>query len=429
MPLTREFSAQHSEEVNEIIAAVPSWILSRGIIIILAVLISLLLLSSLIHYPEIIKTTLKVNSLNAPKEIITHQGGKLIKILIEDNQKVTAGQPLAFLESTAKHNDVLTLLASLKSLYSAVNNNQSGSKVILRSKNWNLGELQANYQIFYQDYILFSNTQTGGFYLAQKVFLEKDIQKIRKLEHQILQQKKVKEKEFSNLQEEYEAYQKLKIKKVISNSEFKQQENKFLSGKYPLQQTETDLLNNSSNLLAKQKELATLENTITEQKIKFLQALGSIISETESWILKYVISAPMNGRANYVGILQENQNVAVNQPLFIIDPGYNIFFGEVQIPQYNMGKVRIGQRALVKLRSYPFEEFGIINGKVSFIADFALKDSAFLAKIDFEKNKMKYPKQPIELKPGMVADIEIIIRESSLLQRFMRSLTKIFDNS
>ncbi|ARS40440.1 hypothetical protein CA265_12545 [Sphingobacteriaceae bacterium GW460-11-11-14-LB5] len=427
MPSYREIVTVHSEEVSEIITAVPSWILRRGITLIFLVLLSIVLMSALIRYPDIIKTSLKINSLNAPKEVIAHQQGKLVKILVKENIMVNSGEPLAFIESTARHEDVLIFATKLKALRELVNTGKPINKVNFETKGLNLGELQNSYQSFYQEYIQFANTQSGGFYLAQKAYLQRDIGEIRKLEQQILQQKQVQEKEYANIAEEYEAYKKLKSKEVISNSEFKQQENKYLSGKYPLQQTATALLNNNSSYLNKQKELATLENTIREQQAKFVQALNSIISDTEGWLLKYVVSSTSKGHVSYVGILQENQNVIMNQPLFMINPGNSNFFGEVQIPQYNMGKVRIGQRSLIKLRSYPFEEFGVINGKVSYITDFALKDSVFLAKIDFQQFEKKDAEHTIILKPGMVADVEIVTKESSLLQRFMRNLNKIFD--
>ena len=59
--------------------------------------------------------------------------------------------------------------------------------------------------------------------------------------------------------------------------------------------------------------------------------------------------------------------------------------------------------------------------------DLALKDSVFVAKIDFgkfEQNK----ENPIVLKPGMVVDAEIITRESSLLQRFLRNMPKMLNS-
>lgn len=428
MPLQEESVYQHSEEVNEIITAVPSWILRRGITLILVILLAIILMSAFIRYPDIVKTPLKVNSLNAPKEVIAHQPGKLVKILVKDNQLVSDKDPLAFIESTASHYDVLTLADKLKALNKKLNDGKVITPDDLTTKGLNLGELQGSYQSFYQEYLQFISTQNGGFYLTQRVYLQKDLEEIRKLQQQILKQKQIQEKEYANAEEEYENYKKLKSKNVISNSEFKQQENKYLSSKYPLEQTATALINNNSSYLAKQKELATLENTIKEQQAKFVQALNSMINETESWLLKFVVSATMSGRVGYVGILQENQNVAASQELFIINPGNTNFFGEVQIPQYNMGKVSVGQRALVKLKSYPFEEYGAINGKVSYITDVALKDSVFIAKIDFQKFEQKDPEHPIVLKQGMVAEAEIITRESSLLQRFLRNMTKMFNS-
>ncbi len=424
----KEQVSNNSEEIQEIITAVPSWILRRGILLILMVLVSIILLSAFIRYPDVVKTSLKINSLNSPKGAIAHQQGKLVKLLVQENEIVAAKQPLAFIESTGKHEEVIELANKLSNLSKLLNQQQPITAKDFETTDLSLGELQGNYQSFYQAYLQFINTQNGGLYLTQKNYLEKDLQEIKKLKHQIDQQKSVQEQEFINAQEEYDAYKKLKSKNVISNSEFKQQENKYLSSKYPLQQTATALLNNNSSYMTKQKEIATLNNTIREEQAKFAQALNGMITETNSWLMKYVVFSPLAGRVGYAGILQENQNVNINQELFIINPGNTNFFGEVQIPQYNMGKVRLGQRTLIKLRSYPFEEYGIINGKISYITDVALKDSVFIAKIDFGKFEQKNPSNPIILKPGMQADAEIITKESSLLQRFLRNMTKMMNS-
>lgn len=419
----------HSEEVNEIITAVPSWILRRGITVIFLVLLLILTLSAFIRYPDVVKTTLKINSLNSPKPVIAKQQGKLVKILIQDGQKVLANQPLAFIESIAIPTDVIHLAQKLKTLQQQLNNPRPITEFTFDTKGLNLGELQNSYQGFYQEYQAFTNTQSGGFYLTQKSYLERDLKAIRKLQQQLSQQQIIQTQEYANAQEEYTAYQKLKSKNVISNSEFKQQENKYLASKYPLQQSATALLNNKTAYLAKEKEIATLNNTILEQQAKFRQALNSMLNETESWMMKYIISAPVAGKLGFAGILQENQNVIVNQELFVINPGNTNFFGEVQIPQYNMGKVKLGQRTLVKLRSYPFEEYGMINGKISYITDVALKDSVFIAKIDFTHFEQKNKQNKIVLKTGMMADAEIITKESSLLQRFLYNITKMLGSN
>jgi len=418
---------QNSEEVQEIITAIPSWIVRRGITVIFTLIISIVVLSAFIQYPDVVKTTLKINSLNAPKAVFTKQAGKVTKLLIKDKTRVKQNQALAFIESTANHSDVLELRTFLTR-----NNNLIEQRGIIAGNmptGLNLGELQGDFQNFYQEYLQYLSTQNDGYYINRKKYLQQDLREINKLKLQILVQQRTQEAEYANMEEEYVAYKKLYQKGVISKNEFKQQENKYLASKYPLQQSQTAILNNNSSYSSKQKEILELDHTIREEKAKFVQALNNLLSATDAWLKKYVIFAPVEGIASYAGILQENQTVTAEQEIFILNPGNTDFFGEVQIPQYNMGKIRTGQVTLIKLRSYPFEQYGMIRGRINYISDAAYRDSVFIAKIDFELFENKVPAHKIVLKNGMQADVDIVTEESSLLQRFLRNITKMMNNN
>ncbi|QNK63086.1 HlyD family efflux transporter periplasmic adaptor subunit [Pedobacter sp. PAMC26386] len=427
MPEENRYNENNTEEVNEIITSVPSWILRYGITLILLVIGAILILAAFIRYPDVINANLKINSLNAPKAIYAKIPGKLTTLLVPENKKVRENEPLAFIESTATHGEVLQLSKELKIVRDMFLKAKPLNLNLLPT-NDNLGELQAAYQNFYQQYIQYLSTREGGYYPKKRLSLEKDLQSIKTLKGHILVQQKIKQQEFANAEQQYESYQKLSSNNVISKNEFKDQENKYLSSKYPLQQTETDLLNNSTNYATKEKEILELDNTITEQQAKFLQALNSIISDTDSWINKYVILAPVSGILNYAGIVQEQQTVSQGQELFIVNPGNTNFFGEVQIPQNNMGKIRLGQRTLIKMQSYPYEQYGMIRGKISYISEVAFKDSVFMAKIDFQSFENKDKIHKIVLKNGMLASTEIITQESSLLQRFYLNIVKVLNN-
>ncbi|WP_443943538.1 HlyD family secretion protein [Pedobacter sp. AW1-32] len=414
-----------SDEVQEIITSVPKWILRWGITLIFSVVFGIVLLSALIQYPDIVKTTLKVNSLNSPKPVLAKQNGKLIRLLVKDGEVVKKNQTLAFFESTASHEDVLRLNIVLKNFQNNLLNlveNQSALPTGL-----NLGELQGSYQSFYQQYLQYQSTQKNGYYLKKMRYLSKDLEGIRKLKAQILRQQSVQQKEYINQQQEYDAYQKLYKDKVISRSEFIQQENTYLNAKYPLQQTETALVNNETTYAAKEKELLDIRHTIAEEQAKFIQSLNQCITDSDSWIQKYVLDAPFAGRVSFAGIVQQNQNFLVNQEVFVINPGNTDFFGELQIPQNNMGKIRVGEETLVKLRSYPYEQFGMIRGKLTYISDAAYKDSVFIAKVSFNKYENKDPQRQVQLKNGMLADAEIITEETSLLRRLLRNMNKMVE--
>nr|WP_199158505.1 HlyD family efflux transporter periplasmic adaptor subunit [Pedobacter sp. ASV2] len=423
MPQETTYQEVNSEEVQDIITAVPSWILRWGITLIFAILGGIILLSALIEYPDVVKTNLKVNSLNSPKQVLAKQGGKLTALLVEDGQMVQENQVLAFFESTANPNDVLKLSKELKKFQNNLLTNSLAS--VNLPTGLNLGELQGSYQSFYQQYLQYQSTQKNGYYLNKMTYLERDLKDITTLKAQLVKQQKVQQQEYANNEKEYKAYRQLYDKKVISSSEFTQQENKYLASKYPLQQTETSMLNNASSYTGKEKELLDLKHTIAEEQAKFLQSLNQCVTESDAWILQHILKAPVAGKLSFAGIVQQNQNVAANQEIFIVNPGNANYFGEVQIPQYNMGKIRKGERTLVKLKSYPFEQYGMIRGRLTYISDAAYKDSVFIAKVSFEQFENKDPNRKIVLKNGMLADAEIITEESSLLQRFFRNITKM----
>jgi len=416
----------NSDEIQDIITAVPSWILQWGTIILFSIMSLIVISSAFIKYPDIVKTELKINSLNAPKAIYVKQNGKIVSLLVKEGALVKRNSLLAFIESTASHKDVLVMNNELIRVSEILNKGEVPKNLSL--KNWKLGELQGAYQNFYQQYLQYVSTKSGGYYINKKKYLQRDLAEVQLLRNQIILQKRIKEQEYRNIEREFDSYMKLYKKGVVSLSEYKQQENKYLSGKYPLQQNDTELLNNNSIYLAKQKEILDLNHTIEDEKAKFVQSLDNMITETGSWISKYIISAPIDGRVSYAGVVQENQTVNLGQEIFVINPDNTDFFGELQIPQYSMGKVRVGQRTLVKMRSFPHEQYGMIEGRINYISDVAFRDSIFIAKITFEKFDKKVDDHQIILKNGMQADVDIITQDATILQRVSRNFLKVLDN-
>lgn len=422
----KEINPRNSDEVEDIITSIPSWIVRWGIAIIFLIFLNIIFLSALIKYPESVKTKLKVNSKNSPKAVKAPQSGKIEKIKVQEGETVKRSQILAIFETTASIDDVNKLYKMLRQLQ---NNKKSTDKDINNgvTENLNLGELQSAFQTFYQDYLKYLSTQDKGFYTNQIAYIEKDLNSLDKLRSQILKQQEIQAFESKNHEADYKAYKTLYAKKVISKSEFIQQENKYYASRYPLQQTQTALLNNYQNRNEKEKELSTIKYSIMEQRAKFVQSVNQCLAQFEAWMQQYTLRSPISGKVSFAGIIQQDQYIMNQQEIFIINPGNTDYFGEVLIPQYNMGKIKLNQNVLVKLKSFPFEEYGIITGKLAYIADVAQNDSVFVAKVIF--NKLKNNKnRKIVLKNGMLADAEIITEESSLLKRFFNSIIKVFNN-
>ncbi|WP_118194281.1 HlyD family secretion protein [Albibacterium indicum] len=414
---------EHSEDIADIIATPPSWLIRWGITMVLMVVLLLIIMSALIKYPDIVKTQVKINTANAPKAVVSRMSGNIVKLLVENGNQIKSGQAIAWLESTADHEDVIGLLNQLTELNNGFSDGNINSLAHIGApSHLNLGELQGGYQTFYQAYLTFKSSVEGGVLLKRAVFLQAEIENINKQAEQLAKQKALQEEEFVLAEKEFEMYKKLFDKKVISQAEYQQQQSEFLAKHYPLQQTSSSLIANETNLLAKKTELVDLGSQIDDERSRFMQSLNSLISEMEQWRRQYILTARENGTLAYAGFIQENQYIEAGQEIFYINPGSTGFFGEAAIPQYNMGKVQKGQRVLVKLNSYPFEEYGVIEGEVGHVSGVPLNDSIFLSKLILNTKSLK---KDITLKTGMRGVAEIVTEDASLFTRLNRNIIKI----
>lgn len=94
----RETNNQHSSQINEIIGAVPSWIVRWGITFFLIIVTAIFCLSTVIKYPEEIELPLKVVYKDPLIPIFPEVNGKIRTIAIKDGQKVYRGQVLATIQ-------------------------------------------------------------------------------------------------------------------------------------------------------------------------------------------------------------------------------------------------------------------------------------------------------------------------------------------
>ena len=119
---------------------------------------------------------------------------------------------------------------------------------------------------------------------------------------------------------------------------------------------------------------------------------------------------------------KEGKYVNAGETMFVVVPhGDSEFMGKGLLPMQGAGKVRTGQRAVVRLTGFPEQEYGRMEGKVVSVSPVPNEEGNYVAEIGL----IRMPdKQPPLLKV-MNGTAEIIVREQSLLERvFMNSYTQ-----
>lgn len=421
--------SEHGNEIEEIISKKPPHFVRWGTVYFFFLLMLIGLIAWFIQYPEIVVARAKLNSVNAPKQVITRTDGKLVKIAVKENQKVEAGRILGYMESLANPASVIKIGKQLNSIDSLIIQNKTNeittffpgysSQVFVN----NLGELQTPYQTFIQSFITFKDFLSSGYYLRKKNMLLTDMQNIQKQQGIIAKQKNLLQQDLSLSDETFHADESLLKDKIISPLEYRNEKSKLIAKQLSLPQINASIITNESQQNEKRKEIGELENQIIVQKNTFIQALQTMKSQIQAWDYKYLLKAPVSGTVSFTGFFQENQEIKAGQTLFSVQQENTSYFAEMLVPQYNFGKVKQGQEVLLKFQAYPFEQYGSVAGKIEYINNTAT-DSGYLAKVKLPNELVTSYKKPLQYRNGLFAQADIITENMRLLQRFYYNIAK-----
>ncbi len=109
--MPEDTNARHTEEIQEIITKVPNWIMRWGIMLFFGILLIAASISIIIHYPDTIKTGLKIETVNNPNSVFNSVAGTISKLLVKSGQLVKQGQPLAYIDAVGPAAQKIVLAA------------------------------------------------------------------------------------------------------------------------------------------------------------------------------------------------------------------------------------------------------------------------------------------------------------------------------
>ncbi|MBK7936946.1 MAG: HlyD family secretion protein [Lewinellaceae bacterium] len=84
----------------------------------------------------------------------------------------------------------------------------------------------------------------------------------------------------------------------------------------------------------------------------------------DKWKQTYLLTAPISGRVSFSTPGEKRYVQAGEQILTIVPPQTGVIVGRLSLPVEGSGKVKAGQRVIMKLESYPYHEFGTLRGLV-----------------------------------------------------------------
>lgn len=378
-----------------------------------------------VKYPETVSVRTKLVGSNAPKPLVAKQAARIIALAYKNGDKVSKGDLIGSLETTASIPEVLHLSQFADQLFDCLKVENITAVTQLMSTPFNhLGELQSAYQSLIQAYIPYRDYVAGNYVQQKKNLLMNDLKIIHRSRSVLREQESLNKEDLELSRTTLEKNRQLLKDNLISEEEYRSLSSQNIGKRLSEPQMKSGYINNETQINALQKEILEIDNQVVTQKALFQQAVFRLKSQVDEWKNNYLLIAAEDGVLNFTSFLQINQFVSAGKILAFVIPEHNTIYSETLIPQTNFGKVAKGQKVMLRFDAYPWQEFGTLIGTIDYISSVPQDSGYYLAKIALPQTLETNYKKGIPFQEGLIAQSEIITKDMRLTERFYYDLVK-----
>ncbi|WP_240349271.1 HlyD family type I secretion periplasmic adaptor subunit [Halomonas binhaiensis] len=171
-----------------------------------------------------------------------------------------------------------------------------------------------------------------------------------------------------------------------------------------------------SELSSKQAELSTLEQTLLQKRDQ--------LTRTE-------IRSPVNGRVNDIMITTHGGVVQPGEEIMEVTPLGDQLLIEARVRPKDVAFIAPGMPASVKITAYDYTIYGDLKGTVEQISEDTIeeetpqgKESYYEVLVRTKEASLHHKGQTLEIRPGMVAEVDIQTGKRSILSYLLKPIIK-----
>ncbi len=415
-----------SEEVQEIMGQIPAWIVRWGITVLFGVIAVLVVGSCFFKYPDVITAEMTLTSPNPAVQVVARASGRISRLYVEDGAAVTAGSALAIIENPASTEAIVRLKARLESTALAPD---SALRCFLPQEAAVLGDVQTDYIAFLRTLHEYANYRNLAYYPKKIAAVEEQIKKYRLYYENIFRQRQVTASQHQLSGRQYARDSLLFARQVISASEHETSRSEWLQSRYTLEGADASLNNLKIQLGELEQSLLDLRLEQSEKERSLWQDYRRSVEQLQNaihaWELSYRLVSPIAGCVTFTKYWHENQYIPAGETVFSVVPSReDSLIGIALLPIQRSGKVKKGQRAIIRFANYPDQEFGIVNGVVSSLS-LVPDENNYRVEIALPHGLTTNYKRTLPVTQEMKASAEIVTEDLRLIERFFLPVKKV----
>ncbi|RKT63131.1 HlyD family secretion protein/adhesin transport system membrane fusion protein [Azonexus fungiphilus] len=210
-----------------------------------------------------------------------------------------------------------------------------------------------------------------------------------------------------------------------------------------------------TEIIRLQRQLAELNGQITNRRNKYFQDAQAEMTKAEEDLAtqeqtlaersaiyeRTEITAPADGLVKNIQITTPGAKVRPGDVVMELLPTDSALVVEAKLKPADIGFVRQGLPAAIKLDAFDYSVYGVLHGEVSYISPDALSERTqsgdqvfYRAQIRIDEKAMALRNQksgghPVSLQPGMTATVEISTGMQTVLAYLTKPITKTLSES
>ncbi|WP_457625340.1 HlyD family type I secretion periplasmic adaptor subunit [Persephonella sp.] len=289
--------------------------------------------------------------------------------------------------------------------------------------------------------------ESNQFYLLQKMLYGKTLNAYRSKINSLLSKRKEIQKNIERIDIE------IKTNTDLLNTLIKEKEKLYIVKDIIPQKEIEDLkkeiikIKGRINSLKKEKnslelQIVQIENELKNYKQSFKESLIKELTQNEKQLTelenrlkqikfkykKQVLKSPIDGWIKQLSVFTVGAVVTPAEKLIYIVPANNKLFVKALVENKDVGYIKEGMDVKVKLDTYNFQKYGVLQGKVRLVSKDSIEDEklgrVYEVYIDLLKSCLSENKCA---KPGMTVLAEINIGKRRVIEFFIYPIIRYMD--
>ena len=180
--------------------------------------------------------------------------------------------------------------------------------------------------------------------------------------------------------------------------------------------------------LEKEQKIQQLEMGLNQLKSKTAET-QTLLAQAKNKLKQRFLYAPISGVISALNIHNTGEVVQPGQTIAEMTPNQAPLVLEVSLPNREAGFVKTGMPVQVKFDAFPYQNYGVIPGKVVSISPDAKTDErlgvVYRVEVSIDRDSVKANNQTWKLKAGQTATADIVIRQRSIADILLDPLKQL----